>query len=219
MQAGSNVTLTLTPGFAGQAYTEYWKAYIDWNRDGDFDDAGEVIFQGNGTSAQTVTVAVPVNAASGALRMRVAMRWDLSPGGPCCIFYYGEVEDYTVYVQGGNIRVAPGAAAANDDQAQQSSVATVETTPTSGFEFTATYPNPVSPVVNSKVNLEFRSGAGETITIRVMDFSGHVLTSTLFEAQIGGNRASVDISRLAAGTYLIELIGTTGRRTEKLIVQ
>jgi len=34
---GSSYNITLTPGFASGAYTEYWKVWIDFNQDGDFD--------------------------------------------------------------------------------------------------------------------------------------------------------------------------------------
>ncbi|HHG84433.1 MAG TPA: HYR domain-containing protein [Bacteroidetes bacterium] len=218
VQAGSNVAIRLKPGFSGQAYREFWRVYIDWNRDGDFYDAGERVYQGRGTGTKNGTIHVPTNAASGPLRMRVMMRWDQFPGGPCCTYYYGEVEDYTIFVNGGNNRIAAGTANSND-QNQQYSAETVETAPTSGFEFHTVYPNPVSPLVNDKVSLEFRSGAAEMITISVMDLRGQVLSRVGYEAQLGANRTDVDVSRLATGTYLIELTGVSGRRTEKLIVQ
>jgi vibriolysin len=96
---GNNVNVTLTPGFSGSTYTEYWKIWIDYNDDHDFDDAGEEVFSGVGSSTVTgsFTVASGVNIVS---RMRVSMKYAGYPT-PCESFTYGEVEDYTVSVVDG----------------------------------------------------------------------------------------------------------------------
>lgn len=92
-------TITLTPGFASQAYTEYFRVYIDYNQDLDFDDAGEMVFTSNGvTAAISGTFSVPSGALTGNTRMRVIMK-DAAMSGPCETFTYGEVEDYTVNIQ------------------------------------------------------------------------------------------------------------------------
>jgi len=92
-------SITLTPGFASQAYTEYFRVYIDYNQDLDFDDAGELVYSSNGTStAVSGTFSVPSVALIGNTRMRVMMK-DAAITGPCETFTYGEVEDYTVNIQ------------------------------------------------------------------------------------------------------------------------
>ena len=99
LQRGSN-SLRLTPQFAGTAYNEYWKVWVDLNKDGDFTDAGEELF----TSARALSTVVngnlviPAGAATGKTRMRVAMRYNTAPV-PCGTFNYGEVEDYTVNIE------------------------------------------------------------------------------------------------------------------------
>jgi len=94
MDAGSNVSVILTPGFSGSTYTEYWKVWIDYNKNGDFTDAGEEVYSGIGSSAVSGSFAVNA-AATGTTRMRVSMKWNAAPS-PCETFSYGEVEDYTV---------------------------------------------------------------------------------------------------------------------------
>jgi len=90
------VTVSLTPGFSGSSYTEYWKVWIDYNRDGDFEDTGEEVFSTSGSSSVSGSFTVPASA-SGNTRMRVSMSYGSVP--PCCgTFSYGEVEDYTVIV-------------------------------------------------------------------------------------------------------------------------
>ncbi len=94
--AGTSESISLTPGFSGTVYQEYWKIWIDYNADGDFDDAGELAFDPGSMSSATVTgsVAIP-SSASGVTRMRVSMKWNAAQTA-CESFSYGEVEDYTI---------------------------------------------------------------------------------------------------------------------------
>ncbi len=89
----------LTPGFKGSAYAEYWKVWIDWNQDGDFNDALETAYDSKGSSKLAVSgnITVPSFAAIGATRMRVSMKYKTGAGA-CEEYSYGEVEDYTINV-------------------------------------------------------------------------------------------------------------------------
>jgi PKD repeat protein len=99
LTGGSNVNVTLTPGFSGSSYTEYWKIWIDYNGDHDFGDTGEEVFSGSGSSTVTgsFTVASGIDKVT---RMRVSMKYASYPT-PCETFSYGEVEDYTANVTSG----------------------------------------------------------------------------------------------------------------------
>jgi PKD repeat protein len=98
LDAGNTVNVSLTPGFSGSTYTEYWKIWIDYNGDHDFEDAGEEVFSGYGSSTVTgsFTVASGVDIVT---RMRVSMKYASYPT-PCETFTYGEVEDYTADIGG-----------------------------------------------------------------------------------------------------------------------
>jgi PKD repeat protein len=96
MTAGANVNVTLAPAFSGTTYVEFWKVWIDYNKDGDFTDAGEEVFAPSSSTA-AVSGSFTVSAsASGTTRMRVSMKWNAAQTSPCETFSYGEVEDYTV---------------------------------------------------------------------------------------------------------------------------
>ncbi len=99
LSAGTSYTINLTPGFAGAAYTEYWRVWIDYNGDNDWDDSGEVVAQGISSSALNLSFTVPSDAVSGTTRMRVSMKYGGYPSS-CGSFTYGEVEDYNVVVSG-----------------------------------------------------------------------------------------------------------------------
>jgi len=100
LTGGNSVNVTLTPGFSGSSYTEYWKIWIDYNGDHDFEDAGEEVFSGYGSSTVSgnFTVASGINKVT---RMRVSMKYAGYPT-PCETFTYGEVEDYTADISSGN---------------------------------------------------------------------------------------------------------------------
>ncbi len=99
LEQGSSNAITLTPGFAGSAYNEYWKVWIDFNGDNDFSDSGELVYDAGAVSnaAQSGTVAIPSGAATGSTRMRVSMKYN-GAQTDCEAFDYGEVEDYTVNI-------------------------------------------------------------------------------------------------------------------------
>lgn len=82
------------------------RVWIDFNRDGDFDDPGEQVVDTNWTASQanpnttaiSDTIDIPSNAVVGPTRMRVSIQFSPSPlpcDNPVRI---GEVEDYTVVI-------------------------------------------------------------------------------------------------------------------------
>ena len=95
-----NVNVSLTPGFPGSSYTEWWKIWVDYNGDHDFEDTGEEVFSGSGSSVVTGSFTVPTSTIIGDTRIRVSMSYSTYP--PICgSFTYGEVEDYTMNISGG----------------------------------------------------------------------------------------------------------------------
>ncbi len=96
---GGSVDFTLTPGFISGTWSEFWRIWIDINKDDDFNDAGELVFSSpSGSSAAiTGTLNIPEIASLGQTRMRVAMRFGSLPTS--CGTFSGEVEDYTVDIQ------------------------------------------------------------------------------------------------------------------------
>ncbi len=107
VQRGQSYDLSINLNTIGN-YTYYSKVWIDWNQDGDFDDAGEEYDLGsttnnsNGpTSNSPLSVTIPANAVTGKTRMRVSDKYD-AYATACETGFYGEVEDYTVIVSSPN---------------------------------------------------------------------------------------------------------------------
>ena len=88
-------------------YTTRTIAWIDWNQDSDFLDAGEQYVLGaatnvaNGlTSASPLAITIPLTATPGTTRMRVSTRYNTNPTS-CQVGFDGEVEDYSIVISTG----------------------------------------------------------------------------------------------------------------------
>ncbi|MCX6581869.1 MAG: M4 family metallopeptidase, partial [Candidatus Aminicenantes bacterium] len=99
---GGLVSFELVPGFSGSAYTEYWRIWIDYNRDSDFTETNDLVYSGSGTTMRSGSFTVAAAAIKGITRMRVAMKWGSAPTS-CETFSYGEVEDYTADIGGADV--------------------------------------------------------------------------------------------------------------------
>lgn len=95
--------ISVTAGSCGANYDKIVKIFIDWNRDGDFNDAGELIGPSDvmkEPATYSATVNVPADAKIGMTRMRVVLREaSLAVQVQACDqFDWGETEDYSVEV-------------------------------------------------------------------------------------------------------------------------
>jgi len=96
---GNTYSISLVPGYTSTNYQEYWRIWIDFNSDGDFDDANEMVYDQGSTSNTTVTgnFTIPANVANSNTFMRVTMSYNGAEAN-CGSFTYGEVEDYSVQI-------------------------------------------------------------------------------------------------------------------------
>ena len=152
LNTGSN-TVTLTPGFSGSTYNEYWRIWIDYNLDGTF-AASELAYSGSGSAALSGSFSVPAAHAGVTTRMRVSMKYGGNPD-PCETFTYGEVEDYTV-----TISPAPITATLNNDSQTQLTI----------------YPNPVS---DNPINI---TGLETGTIYQIIDISGRIVMEGIYDS-------------------------------------
>ena len=101
LSPSTQYTMYVSAGFSSSSYTEFWHIWIDYNRDGDFNDAGEEIASGSSSSSDilSATFTTPATFSSGTTKMRVTMKYN-SAATSCETFTYGEVEDYAVNLSG-----------------------------------------------------------------------------------------------------------------------
>jgi hypothetical protein len=105
LQIGVPTNVDITTGYApGYSYNNsgYLKIFIDFNRDGDFGDPGEMVMGGTSHANGNVvgTITVPTSTTSGITAMRIVHRiyGSSSSTSPCGTYSYGETEDYLVKI-------------------------------------------------------------------------------------------------------------------------
>jgi hypothetical protein len=190
VQANTSYTIKITPTFKGPKRPEYFKVWIDYNDDHDFNDPGENIVTGIKNGELTATFITPP-IANATRRLRVAMKRNWYPG-PCEIFAFGEVEDYTVsFGFRSEMTII-------DDPA-------VENNADPGFTI---YPN---PAIRSLFIEKTEEGI---IELEIYSIQGQ----RIWKSSIETNVTEIDISRLQPGIYVIRSINNASIGSQRFIV-
>ena len=192
---GSTNTLTISAGFAGTSYTEFWNVWIDFNQDGTF-DASENVASGSSSSAGNLTanISVPSNAVLGNTRMRVSMKYNANATA-CESFGDGEVEDYTVNVT----------ASSSSNTILTNNDGDSESLGNENAIMVKAYPNPTT----NYVNVHF--GRSENLTFVIADITGKVVKrGTILNH-------TIQVADLERGMYLLKVSDGQKSMTTKLI--
>jgi hypothetical protein len=190
LKAGSNYTFGFRPGYVGPATDQHWRAWLDANADGDFDDEGELLVDQvrNGFFQRSITV--PDSAAIGWTHLRIQMkRSDGVPPEACQDFAFGEVEDFFVEIR-------PSGPRFGGEGVQ---------------ERLQVWPNPA----RDRVRIALPAEAGEMERLRLTSAQGQVLDLQLPES---GNSVALDLGALPRGYYTLQASGPRGVWTGKLIL-
>lgn len=210
---GGTYPICLKPGFRNGIYTVYWRVWIDLNMDGDFDDTGEYIASGHGNKEICGTIQIPHWCLKGTTRMRVSMAYGGYPANPCCVFSYGEVEDYCININGTTItnieKVNDPIYLTTDIDFNQDINLDLVPSDREPISEIQVYPNPASELVRF-------TSKSELDEIQILDFSGKIV-QTFVQPM---NESEYDISELASGAYFVHFVGKNGdTHLEKLIIQ
>lgn len=101
LSAGATANITLVPGYTGSVRAEAWDVYIDYNQNGSFSDSGERVTWAKQKNTVSRSFTIPATALNGPTRMRIQMKYFNYATGPCSVYNFGEVEDYTINIVGG----------------------------------------------------------------------------------------------------------------------
>lgn len=167
----------------------FWRIWIDFNQDGDFDDADETVFSLNNKKGTVIDYISIPTYASGSTRMRIAMKVGGVPA-PCEDGFDGEVEDYV-------ISFAPPKASATNPFAESIIENTI-----------AVYPNPAKDFINISID-----EVGFEDSYSIYDLSGKVQA----QGQISSSFTRVDLSELPSGIYLLKVLNFDKLTVNKII--
>ncbi len=105
VQPGIAYPISLTPWCTSNQHKVFWKVWIDFNMDGDFNDNGEFVAYGNGAGTINGNITMPLSGIwSGSTTMRIAMKLGTYPTGPCEVFSHGETEDYCLEIINADVK-------------------------------------------------------------------------------------------------------------------
>jgi len=172
---GTAYTISVTPYWPSAAYNQAYAVYIDYNKDGDFTDSGELAWSQAPSINTPVSgsITIPATASLGNTRMRVMMQFNAVPTSPCGSYTYGQVEDYTLNI----VSVARGESVDVDTKDLPLEI--------------KLYPNPVKDILNvSNTDSE---------EYRIFDMGGKLIKSGKL------NKGSVNVSNLTQGAYIIQI--------------
>ncbi len=189
--------------FSYYTFDEYWKVWIDYNQDGIFSEISEVAFSGtldappNGTLSATIngTITIPGNAPTGLTRMRIAMKRGAEPG-PCEIFGFGEVEDYSVNL--------------TDFQAANRTVSNTIKTIKDPSDKVKVYPNPVASILNLELDKD-----DQLQQIEIFDITGKKLHTIIGKDE--ENRFQFNVTDWSKGLYIFHIRLIEGRSVTKRV--
>jgi len=200
--AGTSYALGYSAGFrSGYTATQYWRVWIDYNKNGLFTDAGEQVVSRSSSSASNLstTIKIPTTAKNGITRMRVSMKWNSAQTSSCETFSYGEVEDYNVNISGGVNRETSEGIAEEEVVASDLQI----------------FPNPASDrLIIQRSSTAWMQGA----TLMVVDMQGKVWTREALMHQEGVSSLELNTSGLPNGLYNLVIFTGSERVTKKVVV-
>lgn len=197
---GNSYPISIDVAFSGSSYREYYRVWIDFNGDGDFNDSGEQVLSKNSTSTSGVsgTFTVPSGAKSGNTRMRVSMKYN-AYATPCETFSYGEVEDYTINI--GGVRGGMASEGITARNAGSDAVSFM------------TFPNPAQTSTTLKMDIGMDA---KNVNVSLIDVTGAVITTVDYPQFKGMLEHKFDVSALDQGMYLIS-VDVDGEKTVERI--
>ncbi|MBP6409612.1 MAG: fibronectin type III domain-containing protein [Pseudarcicella sp.] len=192
----NSYNLNYSAGYSSSTYRVYWSAWIDYNKDGDFQDAGELLFTRNISSSGTLSSSftVPNTAQDGQTRLRIAMKYG-STANTCETFNYGEVEDYLV-----NISNSPTSAKIGTNQDSDNNW-TIKLSP-----------NPTSDFLKVEVeNIHI-----DDLTFKITDTKGTTLKIKDI-SKIDEKSVKINVKNLSTGMYILKASKFNELKSSKFI--
>ncbi|HRH47655.1 MAG TPA: GEVED domain-containing protein [Panacibacter sp.] len=193
---GATVSGYLSASYGAGNHNEFFRVWVDFNIDGDFDDPGEKVIDTSTTSIGWIvsSFVVPANAKTGTTRMRVSME-NLSAPLPCGTYAAGETEDYGFVIQNA---AATSVNTFTGLQINQSTLGSF-----------AIAPNPA----NNQVNIQHEFNNAQPVYLTVYNATGTQVISKV----LSGNK--LDVSKLSNGLYVVQLIQNNIIKRTKLLIQ
>jgi hypothetical protein len=203
---GGTYPLSLSTGNSYFSYAEYWRIWIDYNKNGDFENS-EIAYEASfpeGPASYLVnysgSIVVPLTAASGLTKMRVSMKRNAFPEA-CETLPFGEVEDYSVNIASG-LTIGDARATANP-----ASTLNIKE------DNLLLFPNPAGEIVQVFVE----DYLGKPLNVVFYNHLGLIVKSIKFD-KIEQKIIEIPLDKVANGQYFVQFSSPEKRVISKKLV-
>jgi hypothetical protein len=201
-------TITITPTWTGTVYPEAYSVWIDYNRDGDFGDAGEQVWTQAATTTSPVSgsFTVPSSAVQNSTTMRVSMKYNGIPT-ECETFTYGEVEDYAIIIEGSAPDTTAPIITLNGSSTIELTIGDTYT------ETGATAIDDVDGDISANIVIggdivDTNTAGTYTVTYNVSDTAGNAATEVIRTVNVNPDTTAPMITLIGDSTVTINIGGT-----------
>ncbi len=186
------VSIQLIPGGIDLEENEiplYWRIFADWNNDGDFFDAGEILHEQTSINVVNVDFPAMLNEEDLSVRLRIAVAKGGYPEA-CADYTTGEAEDYALFFPA------------------------IEVEEEEGNGLLSIYPNPA----NSYVMLDLTGFAAAGAFVSISDNLGKICYKQNIDA-VKQKNLRIDLGDFDNGIYFVNITTVKGEViTERLVV-
>jgi hypothetical protein len=233
MAVGNTYEITVTNGNTSYPSDECG-LWVDWNQNEAFDDNEEIAMNGTpGVGPYTATIIPPVGSTPGMTRLRARIVYSETPE-PCGESSWGEVEDYSIYVQSWLIAdPLEGTIPAGEDMEIAVTLSSVDmelgtyTAEMNVFSNDPDNPEVTVPItmivaevgVNISGQEEICLGESVQLTTDVIGGSGlYTYTWTSLPEGFNSNEADVTVTPNVTTTYFVEVFDGTMTLSDEITI-
>lgn len=190
---GDLVPIYFASGYKGKYPSAVcWSIWIDYNQDGIF-SSNELVVRGWYYSGYTLKskIEIPYDALNGETRLRISMKYRRY-SGPCEIFQYGEVEDYTINIIDNNDpNNSDFVVLGNNNFTEDTEYFNIKNSEVPSIEL---YPNPAKEIIT--LNIFDLTNIAE-INYQILDLSNRIVKTGKTSTR------EINVSDLKNGTYIL----------------
>ena len=201
-------------------------AWVDWNRNGVFEDTERTNFPAFKNNITSANILVPSDVEGNfTMRIRNVYHFNLPAVGIPCGDFPGEVEDYSIKITKScvdcNGNIAGTAFIDKCNRCVGGNTGKIECVITSSEDsesnnfITKIFPNPTT----DRISIEYSSGKNEDIKIKIVSTVGSVIYAKNHQINQGLNAIPISLATYPQGIYLVEVENQSGKRITQKIVK
>lgn len=200
--AGEALTFEFEPNSTADEQYCYFRAWIDWNEDGDFYDEHEMVFQSRQKGAIDGFLSLPPLTSDVKTRLRISMSLH-GYAAPCGNLQAGEIEDYSLEIKGNSANNFIGNTNNGTNAIHSSKTPSIQV-----------FPNPTTGIIH----LNWQQFEDSPMSISILNTVGQEVWYQDFMEMESAN-LQTNLSEFPTGIYWVQVTQNGEIFTEKVILK